>query len=396
MATLPETVDGKGAEQKAPPGPGGLRPAGLTLLQPVVAGVCSPNQEEKPAAWITGSTDTEAGAVPGISTVLARADFLGHVRCRTSAYRNTYTVRPGVYAVGDPDRSSDVLVSANYKLSFDHLRRELGGLNLWILVIDTRGINVWCAAGKGTFGSDELIRRIALTRLEKIVDHRRLIVPQLAAPGVNGNRVRKATGFSVLFGPVYARDLPAYLRAGRVATPGMRTVRFPLIDRLILTPMEINPSLKKYPWFALLTLVIFGLQPSGIIFRDAWNGGLPFLLLGLVSVFSGALLTPVLLPFIPFRPFALKGWIAGIAATVLCTQTVPMLDPQGTILRLVAYLLFPMASSYIALQFTGSTTFTGMSGVRKELRIAIPVYVLSGVVSLLLLLIYKLGEWRLL
>ena len=85
--------------------------------------------------------------------------------------------------MGSPSPDSPVLVSANYKLSFDVLRRSLAGIDAWILVLDTKGINVWCAAGKGTFGTEELLRRIAAVRLGEVVSHRRLVLPQLGAPG---------------------------------------------------------------------------------------------------------------------------------------------------------------------------------------------------------------------
>ena len=67
----------------------------------------------------------------------------------------------------------------------------------------------------------------------------------------------------------------------------------------------------------------------------------------------------------------------------------------NAVLLIFSYLFFPLASSYIALQFTGATTFTGMSGVKKELRISIPFYILGIVCSLVLLIVHKLGEWRL-
>jgi hypothetical protein len=143
-----------------------------------------------------------------------------------------------------------------------------------------------------------------------------------------------------------------------------------------------------------MILAVFGLQPDGLFFRKALDGGLPFLLLGLISVVTGALLTPVFLPFIPFRSFAVKGWITGILAVLLSTKFVVMLGHLNTILLIFTYLFFPLASSYIALQFTGSTTFTGMSGVKKELKISIPLYILGIVSSLVLLIVYKLGEWR--
>ena len=86
-----------------------------------------------------------------------------------------YKVDPGLYALGEPNADSPVLVSANYKLSFDALRSALPGRNFWILVIDTDGINVWCAAGKGTFSTEELVSRIessglAQTRVASPID----------------------------------------------------------------------------------------------------------------------------------------------------------------------------------------------------------------------------------
>jgi hypothetical protein len=194
---------------------------------------------------------------------------------------------------------------------------------------------------------------------------------------------------------VRAEDIGAYIAAGYKATREMRTVRFPFVDRLVLTPMEINPAMKKYyPLYALIVLVVFGLQPGGILFRDAVTGGLPFLMLGLTAVLTGAFLTPALLPFIPFRSFAAKGWITGILAVFLFAKFIPAAGQTNAVLLGFTYLFFPLASSYIALQFTGSTTFTGMSGVKKELRVAIPLYLAGAAVSLILLVVYKLTEWR--
>ena len=176
----------------------------------------------------------------------------------------------------------------------------------------------------------------------------------------------------------------------------MRTVRFNSVDRLVLTPMELNPAMKKYyPWYALAILAVFGFQPAGIIFRDAWQGGMPFLLLGLISILAGAVLTPLLLPVVPFRSFAVKGWIVGMASLFVVSR-LPLFEQSSALLLFFTYIFFPLASSYVALQFTGSTTFTGMSGVKKELRISLPIYLVCTVISLILLVIFKLGQWRIL
>ncbi|MGE5173389.1 MAG: mercury methylation corrinoid protein HgcA [Betaproteobacteria bacterium] len=345
--------------------------------------------------WSVGSVSIPDGSVLKISSDWTRADYWGMVKSRVGAFRMNYAVAPGLYAVGEPAKESDVFVTANYKLTFDTLRRELKGLNAWIMVLDTKSINVWCAAGKGTFGTDEVIRRIAATNLDKVVSHRRLILPQLGAVGVSASAVQKKTGFRVLFGPVQARDIPAYVRTGYKKTQEMSTIKFPLLDRMILTPMEINPAMKKFPWFAGAVLLIFGLQPSGILFKEAWFNGLPFLVLGLLSVFTGAFLTPVLLPYVPFRSFAMKGWIMGLLSMFAAMPLLAGTLRHDALLAASSWLFFPAATSYIALQFTGSTTFTGMTGVKKELRIGIPAYLAAAGLSFILMIVYKFNEWGL-
>ncbi len=341
------------------------------------------------------------GQFSGIIEVSSKwnaSDYVGSIKCRIiNSFRMKYKIDPGLYRIGEPDENSDVFASANYKLSFDILRKSLAGLNAWILVLDTKGINVWCAAGKGTFGTDELVRRINETNLGSFLNHRRVIVPQLGAVGVNSDAVYKKSGFRVYFGPVYAKDIKDYLKGNKKKTLEMRGINFSLAERIILIPMEIIPAMKLFLVFAIIAILFFGLEPGGILFKEAWSGGIPFLLLGLASVIGGTLITPALLPFIPFRSFALKGWIVGILSVII---TLFFLNPglylsgQKNILVFVAgVLFFPMASSYFALQFTGSTTFTNMSGVKKELKIALPVYYTVAGISILLLIIYKLHQF---
>ena len=168
--------------------------------------------------------------------------------------------------LGNPDNNSPVLVTANYKMSFDYLRRELSGRNVWILVLDTKGINVWCAAGKGTFGTEELIKRIASSGLKEIVSHRQLILPQLGAPGVAAHTVKKISGFKVYYGPIRAKDLPAYLDSGMETTPAMRIMTFPLKDRAVLIPIEFVAAVKP---FLIIAPVLFILgrhrRPRGLL-----------------------------------------------------------------------------------------------------------------------------------
>jgi len=167
---------------------------------------------------------------------LTFADCWDHFLARWGVNRSQHRICPGLYRIGDPAADSPVFVTANYTLSFDALREALVGIDGYILVLNTFGINVWCAAGKGTFGTEELVRRIEETGLKDIVRHRRLILPQLGAAGVSAHEVKKLVHFKVEYGPVRAADLPAYLHNGQQATPKMRRVRFGLSDRLAGQP----------------------------------------------------------------------------------------------------------------------------------------------------------------
>lgn len=334
---------------------------------------------DKNDEWVTGEMRTPKGTVPVVSTNLHFKDMFGAWKVRWGIGRMNYKINPGLYAVGKPDNTSPVLVSANYKLTFDALRKELSGLDCWILILDTKGINVWCAAGKGTFGTNELINRIAKTKLPGIVSHRKLILPQLGAPGVSAHEVTKQTGFSVVYGPVRAKDIKAFLDAGLKATQEMRTVKFTMRDRLVLTPMELVTAAKlsMIVFGVLFLLNLFAAKPFGLADFIAYTG----------AVVTGTVLTPLLLPVIPGRAFAWKGWLLGLLWTLGFIWYSGWFVP-GFLLLAIGYLLvLPALSAYLAMNFTGSSTYTSFSGVIKEMKIAVPLIAISFAVGFVLLLI---------
>ncbi len=316
---------------------------------------------------------TPVGPVPCVKTVLDRQDQLGRLRVRLGYGRNDYKVAPGLYATGDPDADAPVLVTANYKLTFDHLRVALSRIDAWILVLDTRGINVWCAAGKGSFGTGELVHRVQMTGLAKVVRHRRLILPQLGATGVAGHWVRQACGFEVVWGPVRAGDINAFLASGKCDRAGMRAVSFTLGERLALVPVEIS-LLRKYLLWALLAIgVVSGIGPALFSWSAAWQRGVLAIAAVVAGIAAGCVAVPLCLPWLPGRAFALKGTIAGLILGGLMVARLwanPWITPWGA----VALLLMATAvSSFLAMNFTGSTPFTSPSGVEKEMRRAIPL-----------------------
>ncbi|OGQ95827.1 MAG: hypothetical protein A2521_00980 [Deltaproteobacteria bacterium RIFOXYD12_FULL_57_12] len=323
--------------------------------------------------------ETANGAVPLVKTTLDSADNRGTFRARFNIGRNNYRVAPGLYGVGRPDREAPVLVTANYKLSFDSLRQELAGIDAWILVLDTRGINVWCAAGKKTFSTDEVINRVQAVGLAQVVGHRRLILPQLAATGVAAHRVRKGCGFEVVWGPIRAGDIGRFLESGLRADTGMRRVTFSLAERLILIPVEVSLTLKPALWVLLVAFFLSGIGPEVFSLRAAWQKGLAVFAASLVGIVAGALVVPGLLPWLPGRSFYLKGILTGLAGGVwVATVYVARTGPYGA----AALIFYTVAvSSYLAMNFTGATPYTSPSGVEKEMRRGIPLQAVAVVLA---------------
>ena len=324
--------------------------------------------------------------MPLVDSIWTARDHLGALKARWGIGRMSYTVVPGLYGLGTPDQSSPVLVTANYKMSFDRLRRAVAGLDAWILVLDTDGINVWCAAGKGTFSTDELAHQVAETSLDLVTDHRQLIVPQLGAPGVAAHLVTRRVGFDVIWGPVMAEDLPAFLAAGNVATPEMRRKRFPLRERAELVAMEMVPAAKLLVPIALAVILVGGIGGEPNFWAGILDNGLFAGLMLLAAVAAGTVVTPLLLPYLPGRSFSFKGAVAGavtIAAILLWRgggnpAIITQLDSMSWLLIGIA------VSAFLAMNFTGASTYTSLSGVRKEMRIAVPLQIASAVIGLAL------------
>ncbi len=223
-------------------------------------------------------------------------------------------VRTGLYAVGDPTSTSPVLVTGNYSLTVRRLVRAIDGhADAWVLVADSAGINVWCAAGGGFFTSDKVIAAVESSRLEDVVAHHTLILPQLCANGVDGWRIRRELGWRVRWGPARASDIPAYLTAGCNKTDAMRWVRFPLVDRLEMVTVALG-------FYALLILL-----PVLFLWREMF-APIAISMVGLSYFYA------VVHPWLPGRdglyksiPLALIA-LAGLFAYTTLLHPLPALD----------------------------------------------------------------------
>lgn len=299
-----------------------------------------------------------------INSKLLFKDHWAHIKARFGINRMGHQVAPGLYRLGTPEQNSPVIVTANYKLTFDEVRFQLKERSCWILVLNTRGVNVWCAAGKGSFGTYELCKRINECKLHELVNHRQIILPQLGAVGIKAQAVTQDTGFHVLYGPVYAKDLLPFIDT-KIKTEEMSRIHFSFKERLILTPIEITGGLKTLlSGLLIIPFTIFAITHS---FADIF----PILIWWLGSYLAGSFFFPLLLPLFPWKSFTLSGIFLGICWTLLMANLFHFSYPLTFILSSWAAAL----SGYLAFNFTGATTFTCPSGVEREIKWAFPTQI---------------------
>jgi ubiquinone/menaquinone biosynthesis C-methylase UbiE len=283
----------------------------------------------------------------------AWAEALGEVYSYLTLSFKAVPMRTGLYRVGAPGKDSPVLVTANFLLTFTQLRKHLRGIDCYVLVIDSRGINVWCAAGKGAFSAEEIANSLRATRAGEIVETRKLILPKLAANGVKYRNVRRLTGWDAVFGPVYARDLPEYLHGGCVASEGMKRVRFDLVDRSWVAPP-----------FALF--VAFGFLAPLLVLRDLYSPMIPAIAL------AAGLIFPVAFYILPTSLFFKKGLTLGLigalaAGAILLTGGAPAKEIVQWTLIIVGITLF------VAMDFSGMSPVSNYSRIREEYYVAAPL-----------------------
>jgi hypothetical protein len=334
----------------------------------------------KLCGFVDGFENTPVGSVPRVKTTLDKTDFGGTIRARCGISRDQYKVAPGLYGVGRPSNEAPVLVTANYKLTFDDLRKNLVDVDAWILVLDTRGVNVWCAAGKKNFSTDEIIRMVNKVQLNKVVSHNELILPQLGAPGVAAHLVKKGCGFKVQWGPIRAEDIKRFLVNGKKTDDKMRSLTFTLSERLLLVPVEISLIIRPSILLIALFFVLSGICADIFSITRAWERGLAGVAAYGMGVLAGAVFVPAFLQWIPARSFYLKGIYVGVLFGGLNAW---LWRNTFTDLELIAMILISVSiSSFAAMNFTGTTPYTSPSGVEKEMKWGIPIQAVSALIAL--------------
>lgn len=154
-----------------------------------------------------------------------------------------HATRPGLRRIGNPGPEDPVLVTGNFTLTVRRVFEALAGRNAWLLVANSRGINVWCAAGGGHMTHHDIIAAVRSSGVNDVVNRRRLILPQLGATGIERRRITDATGWETAWGPARLEDLAPFLERGARVKRGMRTMTFPMWERAEMAIMWGVPML---------------------------------------------------------------------------------------------------------------------------------------------------------
>ena len=199
-------------------------------------------------------------------------DLFGRVM---DALRIPHAIPPGLYPIGEPGPQSPVLATGNFGLTVRRIKKALIGRDAWLLVANSKGINVWCAAGGGHFTHHSIIAGIRASQVQDRVQHRNLILPQLSATGIERHKITEATGWTTKWGPARLEDLADYMDNGGHVREAQRFMRFPLWERLEMASLWAVP-------LSAIVLLLLG-------FLLDWRTG---------SVAAGGTFLVVVLPFV--------------------------------------------------------------------------------------------------
>ncbi len=301
-------------------------------------------------------------------------------RCIYTGQVDLVPIDPGLYKSGNPDKTSPIIVTANYEFTFIKVMRDLKGLDAWVLCVDSNGINVWCAARGNDFGNNQLIEAVEATGLKEITERKTLILPQLSAGGVATPELQKKSKnfpFRVVFGPVWSKDLPEFIKNRPARKPDkMKLAKFTIKHRFRGFITHTTFLLRKIFLLPLIALffILLTLNSIGITIKLWWP--LEFILWIIISNF----LITFLIPMSKFtRRFINKGIFFGILNTIALGALTYIIH-NSIIYVLWNIGIFFWISFFSTMSFSGYTMATSHREIQEE-------YPIFNIINKILLLI---------
>lgn len=299
-------------------------------------------------------------------------------RCTLTGQVDRVPIEPGIYQSGNPDTNSPILVTSNYQFTFIKVMRDIKKIDAWVLVVDSNGINVWCAARGPDFGNKQLLEAVEVTDIKNLTSKKTIILPQLSAGGVSVPELPKKTDkfpFNVIYGPVWSKKIPEYLEKRPARKPdNMKLAKFSLTHRLRAAVTHTTFLIRKIFVYPLLALIILS------IILMVFNSNVNLIWVGEIalSIIATNFIIAVLFPLSNFsRRFIFKGIFFGIINTIII----------GGILYLLhqSYIYALWNASFIFwVTFFSTMSFSGysMATSPREIQAEYPVFSLINKILL--------------
>ena len=294
-------------------------------------------------------------------------------------YRRTFSLAPGLYYTGAAYVvTAPLLVTCNYHLTVFTLWRILRKRQIRLLVVDTRGINVWCSSGKGRFSAAEIIKQLARYKKNQLTNEEKLtlILPKLSLSGVSLSELKKLQIIPRI-GPIYAKELPVYLDEQPWKDRKTDVYRFNLADRLF----TLGPALVQFLFYGIF--IFLGL----FIWNYFFPTGIHWQIFPIMA--SIAFFYVILFPLLPTKKFAIKGLtLFGLMGAGFILYDLLFRQGAFDFLRMLFYLTFLAgANLFYALAYTGNSGVSNYSLVKREIGTFLPLTFLCFLGALIFIIL---------
>ena len=267
-------------------------------------------------------------------------------------FMRVFSLKPGLYHIGELDEKAPLLVTANNYLTVFLLARRLRNRKVRLLITDTEGINVWCSAGEGRFSAKEIIEKATKCGLLTGKGKVRMILPKFSLAGVNLEELRKH-GINPVIGPLYAKDVPSFLDHNKLENQTDDRVHFGLQSR---TFTALPSAVQFFYYFLGVYVISLGYVSPDII----------WIAMGLAFVY------PLLFPWLPGKLFSVKGLSLALAVSILGI----FIHHSGVEEKMLLVVFIFATSIFIALSYTGNSAVSNYTSVRRETARFLPVVVI--------------------
>ena len=308
-------------------------------------------------------------------------------RCIFTGQIDHVPIEPGIYQSGSPDYKSPIIVTANYSYTYIKVMRALKGMDAWVICVDSKGINVWCAARGDNFGNNQLIEAVEATGISDRTTRKTLILPQLSAGGIAAPLIKSESPkfpFNILYGPVWAKYLPRYLEERPAKKPDKwKLAKFTISHRLRAFITHTTFLLRKIflrPTIGLLLLLLCVSFLNPFWFDKFWRVGEIWLWIILTNG-----LIAFLFPLTNFtRSFIKKGLVYGIVNIVILGSLTWFIH-DSLLLILWNTVFYFWLAFFSTMSFSGYSMATSPAEIQEEyptfMKINLPLLIIGLILA---------------